>query len=289
MIPILIALLMQAPAVTPPAVKPHDAALEQYKKHAYTEAAASFRTALETEKPGTPEYQESILLLAHSLFLTNHVPEAIPYLEKAQRSDEVLYMLGTAYVITRDPKKAEAVFAPMYGVGVNSAAVHLLAAQMMMRQEHVDEAEAELQQALALEPKLPQAHYILGEIRLVHGNADQAVDQFKQEIALNPDSSTAYYKLGDAYTRRSEWPAAVSSLQKSIWLNPDFSGPYILLGRSYLKLGQAANAEGVLRHAVQVDPRNYSAHYLLGQTLMQEGRTDEGRQMLEESQKLKSK
>ncbi len=280
MIPIAFALLALA-------ADAHQAALDLYKKHAYAEAAPAFQKAMQEERPGTAPYQESVLLLAQSLFLTNHAPEAIPYLEKAQRSGEVLYMLGSAYLIARDLKKAEAVFAGMYGVSPNTAAAHLITAQMMMRQELIDDAEKELQTALELDPKLPQVHYILGEIRMFRGNPDQAVVDLKQELALNPDSSMAYYKLGDAYSRRSEWPAAIASLQKSVWLNPDFSGPYILLGKAYLKTDQAANAEGVLRHAVQVDPQNYSAHYLLGQALLQQGRAEEGRQVLEESQKLK--
>ncbi len=282
MILFLVALLAQA-------TDAHQTALEEYRKHAYAEAIVSFRKALEAEKPGSPEYLESSLLLGQSLFLTNHAADAITALEKAPRSSEVLYMLGSAYLQLHDSKKSEATFAEMYGVDAGSASAHLLTAQMMMRQDQEDDAEKELHQALALNPKLPQVRYLLGELRLYRGAPDEAIAYFKDEIALNPDSSLAYYKLGDAYTRRSEWPAAIANLQKSIWLNPDFSGPYILLGKAYLKMNQFANAEGVLRHAVEVDPRNYSAHYLLGQTLMQEGRADEGRQILDESQKLKPK
>ncbi len=280
----MIALLL---ALQITAVDPHQLALDQYKKHDYAAAVAAFQHTLEIEKSGTPAYQESVLLLAQSLFLTHRAPEAIPYLEKAEVSGEVLYMLGSAHLINHDATKANVSFAAMYGVHPASAAAHLITAQMMMRQELVDDAQKEVQRALELNPKLPQAHYLLGEIQMFRGAADLAIAAFKDEIAINPDSSTAYYKLGDAYSRRSDWTSAIASLQKSVWLNPDYSGPYILLGKGYLKLDQAKNAEGVLRHAIQLDPRNYSAHYLLGQSLIQQGRTDEGRQMLDESLKLK--
>jgi Flp pilus assembly protein TadD len=61
-----------------------------------------------------------------------------------------------------------------------------------------------------------------------------------------------------------------------------------LLGKGYLQQKELSNAEGVLRRAIQLDPNNSSAHYLLGQTLVQEGRTEEGRAMLQLSQKLKN-
>lgn len=264
----------------------HQAALDLYKKRSYPEAAAAFEQALAVEKPGSPEYRESTVLLAQSLFLTGKIAEAIPWLEKAPPSSEVLYMLGRACLQLHAVPKAEAAFARMYGLDPKSAAAHLITAQMMMRHDDEDDAAGELAQALALDPKLPQVNYLLGELSLFHANPDEAVTRFQRELALNPDSSLAWSKLGDAYSRRAEWPLAVAALQKSIWLNPDFSAPYILLGKAYFKLEQFSNAEGVLRHAVAIDTRNYSAHYLLGQTLIQEGQTEEGRRMLELSQQL---
>lgn len=280
----MIALLFLAAALTS---TPHDDALALYQKHAYREAAAAFQKVLATETSGTPAYEESLLLLGQSLYLSNHAAEAVPYLEKAPRSNEVLYMLGTAYLSMHAFDKSEAAFAQMYGVDPASAAGHLIAAHMMIRQNFEAAAETELKRALELDPKLPQVRYLLGEISIFQGAPEQAITYLKQEAVLNPDSAMVYYKLGDAYTRTSDWNAAVIALQKSIWLNPDFSGPYILLGKSYLRINHLPDAESSLRHAIALDPRNYSAHYLLGQTLVQAGKGEEGRQMLEESQKLK--
>jgi superkiller protein 3 len=266
---------------------PHQYALALYKSHSYVEAADAFRTALASEKPGTPDYEESLMLLGQCLYLSNRAADAIPYLEKASKTNEVFYMLGSSYLRTRELTKAETAFAGLYHIDTGSASAHLLTAQIMIRQDYATEAVSELNQAIALDAHLPQAHYILGEIELARGNPDEAIRLFRQEIALNPNYSMAYYKLGDAYTRKQDWTGAVSLLQQSIWLNPDFSGPFILLGRSYSKLGRLADAESALQHAIQLDPKNSSAHYLLGQTLMQLGRTEEARKMLELSQQLK--
>ena len=285
---LLVFLALLAQAASPQASSnPHQEALRLYKTHSYSEAAEAFRLTLASETPGSADYEESLLLLGQCLYLSNHAAEAIPYLEKAQKTNEVLYMLGSIYLRNRDYPKAEATFAKLYNADAGSAATHLITAQLMMRQDYVDEAANELQQAIKLDPKLPQARFILAEIRLGKGDPDDAIRLLSQEIALNPNFAMAYYKLGDAYTRKQDWPAAVRLLQQSVWLNPDYSGPFILLGRCYGKLNQLENAEGVLRHAVQIDPKNSSAHYLLGQTLMQLGKTDEGRQMLNLSQKLK--
>ena len=262
-----------------------------YERRDYTHAVQSLQQSIESEKPDSAEYQESALLLGQSFYLTRAFPAAVPWLEKAgaypTHTAEVLYMLGTAYTQTGQPGKATAIFAKLFGVKGDSAAGHLIAAQMLLRFEMEGPSEKELLQALALDPKIPEAHFMLGEIALYRGEIDKGRREFELEIAGNPNFSTCYYRLGDAYTRREQWAEAITALQRSIWLNPNFSGPYILLGKAYQKTGELSNAEGTLRRAIQLDPQNYSAHYILGQTLIQLGRIPEGKQMLERSQQLR--
>jgi len=266
----------------------HATGLKAYAAKDYAAASAAFRKALTAERAGTAEQAESSLLLGQSLFLMGKTDEAIAALREAPATTEALYMLGNSYLKKRLMPESVAAFGKMYGVAPGSAAAHLIAAQMMMRQELNDDAEKELLRAVELEPLIPQAHYLLGELYAFRGDGEKAAAELKQEIGLNPASAMAYYKLGDAYSRMGQWAKAIPALQKSVWLNATNSGPYILLGKGYLQQKELGNAEGMLRRAVQMDPQNSMAHYLLGQTLMQEGRTEEGRAMLEQSQKLKN-
>ena len=244
-----------------------------------------------TEKPGSPEYRESAVLSGQSYYLTAHMPEATAWLQKAVddgvRINEVFYMLANCYIQQREPVKSRAAFAAMFSVPVESAAAHLLTAQFMIRQEFEEFAQKELARALELDAKIPQAHYLLGIMAIFRNELDKGIAEMLQEIAINPDFAMAHYKLGDAYTRREDWDAAIPPLQRAVWLNPDYSGPYILLGKAYFKKKDLGSAEGMLRRAIKMDPANYQAHYMLGQVLIQAGKTEEGRKMLEESQKLR--
>ena len=269
----------------------HQSALALYRQKQYGQAAELFQQAVAGEPKDSREYRESVLLLAQSYYLAAKVQQAIPWLEKAAKSGanaiEVSYMLGIAYIQTRQADKAVTAVAAMFGVAADSAAAHLLTAQLMVRQEFEDDAQQELQKALQINPQLPEAHYLLGEIAIFRSKIDVAIDELNREIALNPNFAMAYYKLGDAYTRQEQWDLAIPCLQRSIWLNPNYSGPYILLGKAYWKRGDLTNAEGMLRQAIVLDPKNSSTHYILGQTLVQAGRAQEGKQMLEKSQELK--
>jgi tetratricopeptide (TPR) repeat protein len=271
----------------------HQAAVQAYKQHKFADAVAGFTEALKNEAPGTVEYGESVLLLGQSLFLQGKYSEAVPWLEKATAGKsplpEAAYMLGNACLLTRQNDKAVGAFAKLFQVSPDSAAAHLATARMMMHKDMDDEAAKEARAALSVDARIPEAHFLLGEVAIFHANLDEAIAELKKEIEINPTFPMAHYRLGDAYGRQDKWDEAIAPLERSVWLNPNYSGPFILLGKGYLKRKELANAEGVLRHALRLDPQNVSAHYLLGQTLMQEGKEEEGKKEFARWQELKGK
>jgi tetratricopeptide (TPR) repeat protein len=234
--------------------------------------------------------REAVQILGRSHFVLGHLPESVLYLEQAVAAQpdnaELTYALGMATIQTRQPEKARKAFARMFRVSPESAAAHLLTAQMMIRVEFEEFAEAELKKALEKEPRLPQANYLLGQMAIYKGRLDDGIALMEKELVTNPGNANAYYKLGDAYTRQLRWDDAITPLQKSIWINPWFSGPYILLGKCYLKKKQLPNAEGMLRRAIQYDPNNKSAHYLLGQVYQQMGKAEDAKREFSISEKL---
>jgi tetratricopeptide (TPR) repeat protein len=276
---------------TAPAVA-HALGVLAYRRRDYSGAIEALKRAVAGEAPSSEAWRQSVFFLGQSYYLSARMPEAVAWLEKAAAADvrpgEVWFMLGNAYTQQRDPAKAASAWAKVFGVAPGSAAAHLLTAQMMIKLEFEDLAAAELRRALELDARLPQVHYLLGELAVYRGDIDTGIAEFRQELAIDPNYAMAYFKMGDAYSRREEWQPAISYLQRSIWLNPDFSGPYILLGKAYQKTGELSNAEGMLRQAIKLDPQNSSAHYLLGRTLIEAGRAEEGRKLLERSQQLRN-
>jgi tetratricopeptide (TPR) repeat protein len=231
--------------------------------------------------PASLAGREAVQVLGLSHFLAGHLAESIPYLEETRKlvPDDIklAYTLGMAYAQTRQPAKARESFARTFRIAPESAGAYLLSGQMMNRLELEDLAEAELQQAIKMDPKLPEAHYVLAQIAIFRSRLDEALSLLRDELAINPAHAMALYRVGEVYSRQLKWEAAISALQQSLWINPYFSGPYILLGKAYTKTGQQAAAEEMLRRAVEYDPNNKSAHYLLAQLLQQTGRAEEAR------------
>ena len=227
------------------------------------------------------------------LFSRGEYERAAPFLEKASSAlpdrPDLARALGLCYLRLNNVSGARTAFARLFSVLPESARARLLTAKMMIAEELEEMAEPELQSAAKLEPKLPELHYLLGELAIYRGDNDTGMAELQEEIAINPAFAMAYYRLGDAFGRKELWDRAIAPLQKSIWLNPDFSSPYILLGKAYYKTNRLEFAEGMLKRAVRMDPNNAGAHYLLATVYRSMGRQEESRKELELWQEAKRK
>jgi tetratricopeptide (TPR) repeat protein len=258
------------------------AGVAAYHADDYQRAIATLTPLEQRFTEGSTERHEIVQVLGLSLFLAGRLEEAIPKLEAtrtwAATNLELGHILGQAYLQTGRITAARQAFARTFNVAEDSAAAHLVTAQMMIRLQLETPAEEELKRAIAKDASIPQANLLLGQLALFRGQFDESITLTKRELTNAPGSAPAYYQLGDAYLRQSRWDDAIAALQQSLWLNPFYSGPYILLGKAYSQKGQPATAEGMLRRAIEYDPNNRTAHYLLAQLLQKAGRIDEAKQ-----------
>lgn len=279
MLPIALAILAGFAQDTP-AASEMDRGIALYQARDYGQAAATLEAALNGEGVSAARAPEAIRTLGQSYFMLSQAPKAIPWLEKAPPSNEAYYMLGYAYLQVNQPDKSRGAFARLFGIAPESAAGHLMAAQMMLKKDYDAPAAKELSAALALDPKLPEAHFLLAEIALFRGRVEEGIAELRQELQINPNLAKAWYRLGEAMTRQERWDEAIPNLQRAVWLNPEYSGPYVVLGKCYFKKADWVNAEGILRRAVAIDPANHQGNYYLGQTLIREGKKEEGQAFL---------
>jgi tetratricopeptide (TPR) repeat protein len=270
----------------------HLLGLAYYQKNDYTRAIEYLSLSARDVQRDSKQYRQATALIGMSHFLLGHMKEATMYLEQvkswAPDNVEMMYALGVSYIQTHDLEKARETFARIFAVPPGSASAYLINAQMLIRQQFEEFAEKELVRALEMDPKLPQVHFLLGEMAIYHAEIDRGIELLQKEIAINPAFAMAYYLLGEAYTRQLKWDKAIAPLQKAIWLNPFFSGPYIVLGKVYLKTGDLSNAESLLRRALKMDPNNFSAHYLLAQVLQRSNRLEEAKKEFELADRLRT-
>ncbi len=265
----------------------HEIGVAYYKKGDYQAASVAFEEALKEN----PEDGEAIQLLGLSYYLGGKPQQAIPLLEKVQTwfpraNVDGAYILGICYIQAKKYDEARHAFGKMFDVPPDSAASYLFTARMLFRQEYDPVAEEYARKAVALDPKIPLAHFLLGELHLYKSQIPEAIEDMKQELALNPSYAPGYYKLADAYLRIQKYDDAERLLQRSIWLDATSTGPYILLGKVLEKKGEPELALRALQRAVKMDPNNPMTHQLLGQAYRDLGQNELAQKELERVQQL---
>ncbi len=261
-----------------------------YKKSDYPKAIEYLKKATVED----PSNREAAQLLGMSYFAGGHPADAIPILEKVQgwiarANVDGYYILGVCYIQTRNYDQARQAFGKMFDVPSDSAAAYLFTARMLLRQEYDPIAEEYALKAATLDPKLPLAHFLLGELYLYKSRLPEAIAEFRKELALNPAHAATYYKLADADSRDQKYDEAQRLLQQSIRLDPTSSGPFILMGKVLQKKGDYDLAVLSLKHAVTMDPNNPTTHYLLGQVYRDLGKKDDAATEMKRAQELHGK
>ncbi len=154
----------------------HELGSAYYRKGDYVKAIEVLKRASAED----PQDNEAVQLLGLSYYLSVLPSDAVAYLEKVQTwypraNVYASYILGLCYIQTKDYPHARQAFAKMFDVPPDSAASFLLTARMLFRQEFGPVALEYAQKAAALDPKLPLAHFLLGEIHLFQSQVPQAI------------------------------------------------------------------------------------------------------------------
>jgi tetratricopeptide (TPR) repeat protein len=253
--------------------KPEPAGVERlrgiifYQKDQLTEAEATLAKAVMQD----PSDREAKEMRGITLYRLGRPAEAIPLLEATEGSTantsnaEPHYVLGLCYTDAKRYDDARRAFAEQFGFAPDSAEAYLVTARLFLRREFADKAQEFAQKAVELNPGLPRAHELLGEIALAKADLPAAVKELEAERKLNPLDGDVYDRLGDAYVRNGDYEKAREALDKAVLLEPNATGPYILLGTALVKLGQPGQALHYLVRAESMDPNNYVTHNALGQ------------------------
>ncbi|WP_433969077.1 tetratricopeptide repeat protein [Tunturiibacter gelidiferens] len=215
-----------------------------------------------------------------TLYRMGQPAAAIPLLERANSpiasvNADGTYVLAVCYLDVHRYDDARRIFAEQYKIPAESAASYLFLGRMLFRRNYPAESEQMVRKALQIEPKLPLAHLLLGQLALSRSNAAGAVVEFEAERAINPMDGEVYERLGDSYLRALRYEDAQQALNCALLLEPNSTGPYILLGQVLLKRDDALTALNYLLRAEHMDSSNHLIHLLLGQAFRALGRKED--------------
>jgi tetratricopeptide (TPR) repeat protein len=132
-------------------------------------------------------------------------------------------------------------------------------------------AESECQQALSIDPGMPEAHYTLGMIYKEQGRMPEALNEFQEATKSDPKYSEAFSGLGIVQLEQNDVASAIGSFKKAIAINSGNSTAHYGLGKGYLKQGQLDDAIKELNTSLAQFPNSGPARLAMGEAYSAQG------------------
>ena len=272
--------------VSPKGVQ-HELGIAYYRTGKLISAEQAFARAIDED----PNDIESVQMRGLTLYRLGRPAAAIPFLERVRQwtpnaNADANYVLGLCYLNSKRFDDGRVAFANQFGVSPTSGSAYLLLAKMLMQANLQEAASEAAKKALELNPRLPLAHFTLGEFYLFKSDAEQALREFEQEREISPANPAVYDRLGDVYTRTGKYQEAQQALAKAISLDTSSTGPFIQMGKVLLRRNDPQTSLLYLQHAEKMDPGNYITHTLLGQAYRSLGREEDAKKQIEMASKI---
>jgi tetratricopeptide (TPR) repeat protein len=225
------------------------------KESRYRAGMATARCAMSLEQAETAV--QALLLLKREfpqdpevLFITTHY-----YSELAMRASQEL-----------------AAVAP------TSYQAHELEAEAMESQGKWEEAAAEYNGILQLNPKLPGIHYRLGRVYLSKAesaeNAAIAEKELEEELKIDPSNAAAEFTLGEIARRAGQWDPAIQHFSSASRIDSGFAEAFLALGMSLNAAQRFGDAVAPLEKYVKMLPGDPAGHYQLAIAYDRTGRKE---------------
>lgn len=142
------------------------------------------------------------------------------------------------------------------------ALAHLGRAMALRRVGEPAKADADIDRAIALSPRLAQAYVVRGSIRLSRRDVAGAIADASEAIEINRRNPAGYLLRAEAYLNQRQAAFALGDMDDAIALAPN--APRLRLVRAYahMALGQPERAVADARDALKLEP-DMTAGYLV--------------------------
>ncbi len=134
-----------------------------------------------------------------------------------------------------------------------------------------DEAIAEEQLAIKLDPKSSGSHRILGMIYANQKKFDQSIPLLKEACALKPTGFAAHRDLGTAYLSSGKMDDAIAAFEKAAQIKPESVEVHTKLAVILCKQKKYSDAISEANKAVKLGENQAETHLVLGNIKLESG------------------
>jgi adenylate cyclase len=178
-----------------------------------------------------------------------------------------------------DPK-----FAPAYALLANIHTFDYINAWNASPERSLNCAHEAAVRAVALDDANPSAHSAMAAVYLWERRHDDALAEIERAIVLNPNYAGGYQLLGIIHHYAGRPEEALACLDRAMALSPNHSDLYLLPhAQALFQMGRYAEAAVMSRRRIKRNPDTDASRALLAACYSQMGRIDEARQAWSEA------
>lgn len=142
-----------------------------------------------------------------------------------------------------------------------SVEIFLKRAQAYCKLGRYEDALADCNRALAVDPESPDAYLGRGYVRHIQNQETLAIEDINQAIKLDPKNPVAYNNRAWSYAVLGSWKTAIEDCNKALEIAPNLALALDTRGLCYLQLGQHELAAADLTKAMQIAPEDGAAFF----------------------------
>ncbi len=158
----------------------------------------------------------------------------------------------------------------------------------LAQQGRLEDAKAQFQQALEIDPRLVDARNNLGCIHFLLRQFEEAIVCYEAVVRNAPGHADAHSNLAHALLKEGEAERAIFHCREAMRLKPDLAAAHTHLGNALRESGQLSEADQCYEQALRLKPDDPSAQVNYGSVLLlRRGNPDEAAAHFREALRLK--
>jgi cellulose synthase operon protein C len=246
------------------------------------EKALPYLEAVQRQQSGSPASK----LLAQIQLRMGNLDRAIDALEGYLRAfpgdTQAVYLLASAHLAQGRHARAADLMKNALPNGDTPAMRGVLGLSLLAG-GHFNDAVAELERAVASDPRQLQAGSALVGIYIQSGQTARAVATAERLAKAHPDRAGVLSLLGSAQLAAGRNPAARAAFEAALKRDPKFLEPQVRLASMDVAARKLQSATARLNAVLAADPANIDALMMLAGALRQQGRLDDAQRWLEKA------
>ena len=254
--------------------------LAYYKTGDIDRAVKEFEAVYSVLPDNDPQRRRVMLLLAECYLRRDQVERVVGLLDPVADADPndltLAYLLGTALIHLGHEERGALMIQRILRNG-DTAEAHMLMAVTRMKGADYKGATAELDRAIALNPRMSEAFNLKGRLEFIASDLGAAEAAFRSALALDPNAFESLLLLGTLLRQEGRLKESHSLLERALHLRPTEIRVRYQFAVQYSTEGDDKRAAAMLESLIKDAPEYTEAHRSLSAIYFRLGRAAEGR------------